>query len=101
MGWTCDKAEVFARMCEAIFHLSLDGKTTTPQPAIITSNTKALLLPIYFRDVAFKCHVIIKKSSRVSYHHHHHCLIFPLDPPSLDFFGFRNVSHDGVEEWTG
>lgn len=36
---------------KAIFHLSLDGETTTPQPAIITSKTKALLLPNYFRDV--------------------------------------------------
>lgn len=79
MGWTRDTADVFARMCKAIFHLSLDGETTRPQPAIITSKTKALFLPIYFRDVVLRLSatVIIKKSSRVYYHHYHHCLIFP------------------------
>ena len=51
VGWTRDSADVFARVCKAIFHLSLDGETTTPQPAIITSKTKALLLPNYSRDV--------------------------------------------------
>ena len=63
MAWTRDSADVFARVCKAIFHLSLDGETTTTQPAIITSKTKALLLPDYFSDVVlcFTATRIIKK----------------------------------------
>lgn len=63
VGLTRDAADVFARVCKAIFHLSLDGETTTPQPAIITSKTKALLLPNYFRDVVLRLTAtrIIKK----------------------------------------
>lgn len=53
-GSTRDSADVSARVCKAIFHLSLDGKTTTPQPAIITSKTKAQLLPSYFRDAVLR-----------------------------------------------
>lgn len=63
MGSTRDAADVFARVCKVIFHLSLGGETTTPQPAIITSKTKALLLPNYSRDVVLRLTAtgIIKK----------------------------------------
>lgn len=62
-GETHDAADVFARVCKAIFHLSLDGETATPQPSIITSKTKALHLLNYFRDVVQRLTVggIIKK----------------------------------------
>lgn len=56
--------------------------TIKPQPAIITSKTKALLLPSYFRYAAFDCQWNNKEIiCCVSRRHYHHCFIFPLDPP--------------------
>lgn len=54
------------KMCGAIFHFSLDSETATPQPAIITSETKAAETQCC---VQVHTAILIKKSSPVFYHH--------------------------------
>lgn len=76
------------KMCGAIFHFSLDSETTTPQPAIITSETKVDLAPVCSR-AAFKCNCSDNKesllsSSCLSQLIFHHCW--------LDFYGFQMAS---------
>lgn len=81
----------FLSVSKTIFHLSLDGETTTPHSAIITSKTKPLLLPNYLKDAVLRLTALESYRNNPlyqSYHHYHHHLVFP----TLCRVGFRERS---------